>query len=390
MRICVLKESLTLGGTERSAANISKALSKDYEVFTVLYDGRNPQYIYGGKLIDLELPAKDGVAAKIINNIKRARRYNKFIKNNNIELLFEFLSIGNPLCSLRHKRQIRLISLRDFGVLQRRTKRFHKCLSKADAMVCNSEYLRTYYTERYSEHKDRVFTVYNIINNEYICKQGAETTEKEFNEFCSLHPKTVVAVGRFCREKGFEYLIRSISIARAKDPEIGLVLVGGGDYCDCYRKLAADTGLTDHIFFSGYQSNPYKYMAKCSCFVLSSVSEGFPNVLAEAMALKLPVVATNCFSGPAEILRSDADYSAVTDRYELCDYGILTPRFAAGAENNAEVIELSNAISTLLASSELMSKYSELSGQRVLLYSEDEANKKLHEIFCILKARREV
>lgn len=388
MIICVLKESLSLGGTERSAANISKALSKTQQVFTVLYDGSNPQYTYGGELVNLNLPAKNGLAAKVINNMRRANRYNKFIKTNNIELLFEFLSIGSPLCALRHKKQIRVISLRDFGVLQRRAKRFHKCLSRADAMVCNSGYLRDYYIAKYPEHKDRVFTIYNIIDIQDICAQGAESVEIAFNEFCSAHPKTVVAVGRFCREKGFEYLIRSIAEARKKDPQIGLVLVGVGSYCNGYREIVAKEGQMNHVFFAGYQSNPYKYMAKCSCFVLSSVSEGFPNVLAEAMALHLPVISTNCLTGPAEILRDDADYSAVKDRYELCDYGILTPRFTAGAENDAAVIELSNAICALLASHELMEKYAGLAGQRVLQYSEKEASKKLNEMFSVLKARR--
>lgn len=289
---------------------------------------------------------------------------------------------------LRHKKQIRLISLRDFGVLQRRAHRFYKCLSRADAMICNSNYLREYYIAKYPEHKNCVFTVYNIINIEDICRQGSERIDNKFDEFCFLHPKTVVAVGRFCREKGFEYLIRAIARSRKLFPEIGLVLVGDGEYYNSYKEVVLSEELIDHVFFAGYQNNPYKYMAKCKCFVLSSISEGFPNVLAEAMALRLPVIATNCFSGPAEILRNDADYNAVSDKFELCDYGILTPRFVAGEENNASIVELSRAIVTLLGSSELMRKYSKLAGQRALLYSEDGARKKLNDIFRVLKERR--
>jgi glycosyltransferase involved in cell wall biosynthesis len=71
-----------------------------------------------------------------------------------------------------------------------------------------------------------------------------------------------------------------------------------------YQRLAADLGVGESISFPGFVANPYAYVARASLFVLSSIWEGSPNVLTEALALGVPVVATDCPSGPREILRN--------------------------------------------------------------------------------------
>lgn len=387
MKIGILKESLCIGGTERSAANISRALAKDHEVFTILYDVNDIKYPFGGTVVDLCCPARKSYFGKIVNTFVRNKRYLKAVKKNRLVLLFEFISIESPLSHIKRSKQIRIMSMRDFGKLSQKTALVRRCLSCSDAMVCNSEYIKSYYLSAYQDDREKVFTVYNIIDAQCINDQGKEEVEATFDAFRASHPRTVVAVGRFCKEKGFEYLLQSIAHARETDTEIGLVLVGNGNYLDGYRNIVNDLNLTDHVYFTGFQQNPYKYMSKCSCFVLSSLTEGFPNVLAEAMALGLPVIATSCLSGPAEILRDDMNYDAVTDRFAFCDYGVLTPRMTDGSNDNA-VKELSKAICTLFSDSELLERYSNLSRKRAALYSEDAAREKLNEIFEILKARR--
>ena len=383
MNICVLKESLCIGGTERSAANASRIISQKNDVKVMLYDGKDIKYPYGGELIDIGVPASRGIIKKFINTFFRYYSVKKQLKKNNIDIVYEFLSIENPLSYVRYNKEKKVISARDFGKMSEKYERYHMALKNSDAMICNSEYLRDFYLSKYPNDEHKVFTVYNIIDTQETMEQSKEPVEASFENFIKFHDMTIVSVGRFCKEKGFETLIEAMSQAREQIDGLGLVLVGDGALRSDYRALVEQYGLDEHVYFSGFQNNPYKYMARCNCFVLSSISEGFPNVLAEAMALGLPVISTNCYSGPAEILRADHDYETVTTGFELSDYGILVLRAVGG--NKPEVVSaMSDAIVTLLSDIELMEKYSQLAYERVKNFSGDAALFKLEAIFQTL------
>ena len=390
MKICVLKESLCLGGTERSAANISRILNHDHEVLVALYDGSRVEYEYGGKLIDLKAPAASSPVVKILRNIQRFLRYKKVVRKEKVDILFEFISINTPLNKypfnrFRYKRQIKIISARDFSAMQTHKARFHQILKRSDAMVCNSEYLKNYYLSYYPEHKEKVFAVYNVIDIDQITAQAKESCDPGFLSFVEAHNKTIVGVGRFCREKGFEHLIRAFAtVNRQTSGQTGLVLIGDGNFRSEYEALIDRYDLSDHVYFTGFQKNPSQYMARCDCFVLSSLSEGFPNVLAEAMALQLTVIAANCYSGPAEILRKDNDYHAVREQFSECDYGIITPRFGEGNDDKA-TDELAAAVLHLLNDEQLLEKYAALAKERAQEFSPEAARNRLNGIFKFLK-----
>ena len=89
------------------------------------------------------------------------------------------------------------------------------------------------------------------------------------------------------------------------DQLLPLVLVGqGGLQAEC-EALAKQLGISDKVFFVGFHSNPYPWIASATGMVLSSIYEGFGIVIAEALALDVPVISTDCESGPAEILPSN-------------------------------------------------------------------------------------
>lgn len=114
-------------------------------------------------------------------------------------------------------------------------------------------------------------------------------------------PPVVLSVGRLETQKNFPLLIEAFEQTRAQ-LNCRLVLVGDGTQRGVIEARVVASPFATDIALLGHQSNPYNYMRHAGVFVMSSQWEGFGNVLAEAMATGTPVVATDCPSGPREVL----------------------------------------------------------------------------------------
>ena len=115
----------------------------------------------------------------------------------------------------------------------------------------------------------------------------------------------VVAAGRLVPQKGFDVLLRAF--ARVDAPDWDLVIFGEGPERARLEALRASLGLHDRVRLAGTSDVLADELARSSLFVLASRFEGFPNVLCEAMAVGLPVIATRCPAGPEEIVRDGVD-----------------------------------------------------------------------------------
>ena len=113
----------------------------------------------------------------------------------------------------------------------------------------------------------------------------------------------VLSAGRLSAAKDYPTLLRAFS-SLIKVRPARLVILGEGEERASLEAMVRDLGLKDVVDLPGFVKNPYAYMSKAAVFALSSAWEGFGNVLVEAMAVGTPVVATNCPSGPAEILEN--------------------------------------------------------------------------------------
>ncbi|MCF6211553.1 MAG: glycosyltransferase [Gammaproteobacteria bacterium] len=112
----------------------------------------------------------------------------------------------------------------------------------------------------------------------------------------------ILGAGRLTRQKDFPTLIRAFAQARAARP-CRLIILGDGGQRDQLLALATELGVADDVDLPGFATNPYAWMRAADLFVLSSLWEGSPNVLTEAMACGTPVVSTDCPSGPRETLQ---------------------------------------------------------------------------------------
>lgn len=111
----------------------------------------------------------------------------------------------------------------------------------------------------------------------------------------------IIHVGTFKKAKDHELLVKAYKASGISEKLVLLGRTSGGTY-EKTISLIKELHLQDKVFCLGFKANPYPYMKKAKLFVLSSKFEGFSCVLAEALALKVPVVSTDCQSGPAEIL----------------------------------------------------------------------------------------
>lgn len=144
-----------------------------------------------------------------------------------------------------------------------------------------------------------VQVVYNPVVMPDFYEKAAEPVDHPW--FAPDRPPVIIGVGRLERQKDFPTLIRAYAQLREHRP-MRLMILGEGQDRPILEELIQDLGLGQEVLLPGFVPNPYAYLAKASVFVLSSLFEGLPTALIEAMAAGTPVISTDCKSGPAEIL----------------------------------------------------------------------------------------
>jgi len=119
--------------------------------------------------------------------------------------------------------------------------------------------------------------------------------------FTPGEPPVVLGVGRLTQQKDFETLISAFDQLHKTRPA-RLLILGEGEERSHLESFVQEKGLANEVALPGFVQNPYTYMHRAAVFVLSSIWEGLPNSLIEALACGCPAVSTDCPSGPAEIL----------------------------------------------------------------------------------------
>lgn len=151
---------------------------------------------------------------------------------------------------------------------------------------------------------DRVQVIYNPVISPEIRARMQDSIDHPW--FAPGAPPVVLGVGRLVSQKDFATLIQAFAQLR-QQRSARLMILGEGNQRSQLEALVQQLGLGEEVALPGFVENPYAYMARSSVFALSSIFEGFGNVVAEALAAGTPVVSTDCESGPAEIL-ADGEY----------------------------------------------------------------------------------
>ncbi|MED4127774.1 glycosyltransferase [Shouchella miscanthi] len=146
-----------------------------------------------------------------------------------------------------------------------------------------------------------VHTIYNPVITKSLSEKMNQPIHHPFLSDSSLH--VFVTVGRLHKQKDYVTLLRAFALVHKRNPHTALILVGDGEEREDLETFVVTAKLQNAVSFVGYQHNPYPYMKQADVFVLSSLYEGFGNVLVEAMAAGTQIVSTDCPSGPKEILK---------------------------------------------------------------------------------------
>ncbi|MGH0053841.1 MAG: glycosyltransferase [Sphaerochaetaceae bacterium] len=394
-KIALYSPSLSGGGAERVALRMADLLAERYDVTIILYTKEHAMYECAYPIISLGVSyGSNSLGSKVKEIFLRMVRLRKVLHDYSFDAVFSFNHGANASLLLCRTPMKKLVSLRGFARVDfakgsisdfLKRKLFSILYKRADAVVCVSEIMRRHVIDQLQLIPSKVYTLYNGYDTKQIEELITEPCPNSFLEI--LHTKRVImAVGSLKYEKGYWHLIRSFSKVLESYKDVQLVILGEGAEGNKEKiiSLVKALQIESSVSFLGFDSNPFKYISKSELYVLSSISEGFPNALVEAMVCHVPVVATDCMTGPREILSLDIEKEIT--QTELVDYGILVPRLEReeiydGRPLTARESLLAEAISLLLGKTELREEYGKRSFERAKQFSYGKWQEKLFALF---------
>ena len=172
------------------------------------------------------------------------------------------------------------------------------CYPWSDGIIAPSQGVAQDLVKSIKLPKELIHVIYNPVIKPELYNKAKESITHPW--FADGEPPVLISVGRLVDAKDFPTLIRAFAIVR-KEINVRLLILGEGEKREMLEALVEKLAISEDISLPGFVKNPYAYMLRSAIYVLSSKWEGLPNSLIEAMALGIPIVATDCESGPREI-----------------------------------------------------------------------------------------
>ncbi|MBG1243274.1 glycosyltransferase family 4 protein [Nostoc sp. NZL] len=306
MRLTLIIYSLTYGGAERVMSIMANYwAAKEWQITILTFDDNKiSQFDLDNRVFYTPL----GIASKssnviigIYNNLKRIGTLRNAIINSAPDAVISFTSKTNviTLLATRYLNIPVVVSERsnpsksslggNWKQLRQQTYPF------ADRIVFQTKRARDSFSLKLQTNSC-------IIPNMVVLPP----IEKHLSDKV-LRERSLIAMGRFVPEKGFDLLLQAFAQLKDRYPEWTLTILGDGILRPELEALRNQLGLSDRVHFPGMVKNNYGFLQQAEIFIMSSRFEGFPNALCEAMACGLPVISTDCPSGPREIIRDGID-----------------------------------------------------------------------------------
>ena len=196
-------------------------------------------------------------------------------------------------------REINMPNTHDKQLLLNNSKYCHY----ADLIIAQTQEMKDMMLNYYGVSDDKVVVINNPTDKDLIKEKIAEPFSLDNNY------TNYVAVGRVVKQKDYMTMLKAFNIIHLKNINTRLYIIGrivSDSPKSCYNELMdyiRSHSLSNSVFFEGFQSNPYKYVVNANVFLLSSLYEGLPNVMVEAMYLGRPIVATRCIPYIGQVIK---------------------------------------------------------------------------------------
>lgn len=308
------------GGAERVAADLLEAFSKtDVSLLLVLFNQKQGYGVPDGlKVRYLNIGEYKNLVYTVIKFFLIIFRLMKVIREEKPSNILSFLDYTNVVVLLANMLLLQKVKIAitvhipptlhlhtyEKGVTNRLLSMLMQLFyKKADKIITVSEFIRNDLIANFGIHQERVVTIYNPISFDEIGERICEEVE---HPWFKENIPVLISAGRLTKQKGFDYLLKAFAVVK-EQTNARLVILGEGEDEIVLKELSMKLGLDKDVDFLGFQKNPYKYMKRSALYVLSSLYEGHPMVLLEAMACGLPVVSTIYNPNTNEVIENGKD-----------------------------------------------------------------------------------
>lgn len=302
MNVLLIIDHIATGGAERILIDYYHYLEKNrHKIYVFVLSGHEGQsdwtkglnVVYGTNSDEDNLIKKSIQQAHLFFELKR------FVKSIQPDVIFSFLEKSNLLNSLIKTTAVKVMSVHNvlsiqytkiksntvkkilYGIIK---KMYNNCSN----VIAVSKQVKDDLKTTFGVKEQNIHVINNYVDRAEIMK----LSEEAINNYKFLEgTKYIMNVGRFSDQKAQWKLLKAFALFLKNTKEnVCLILMGQGKYSCKLKELAVNLGISDKTFFLPFNVNPYKYMAHANLFVLSSIFEGFPIVLAEISSLRIPFV----------------------------------------------------------------------------------------------------
>lgn len=308
MKLTLVSSSLNVGGAERVVSILANYWAAQGWQITILTfdDGSEPPFYALDRQIDLQslgIRSPDGFkfsVSSVSYNLRRIQVLKQAIVDSQPDLVISFVNTTNimTLLACRGLKVKTIVSEHvhpAFGQLNKATQLLQQwTYQQADLVTVQTHAALSFFPiDRYKTF---------VIPNPVVLPTSEPIQSQLYTD-----DRHLLAIGKLIPQKGFDLAIKAFAQVAQRYPEWTLTILGEGEMRSELERLCLELDLEDRVFMPGIVKNIDAHLRKADIFILPSRFEGFPMTLCEAMACGVPVIASNCLSGPREIIHDGID-----------------------------------------------------------------------------------